>query len=791
MINYTSNLEKILDINLIIIVALLINGIYIGFIEKFKNIKYLNVMYFVETLIYVALIYNNKYIYIYKFILILYTLGKIIFLYLSKRKLKFRNLQLALIFMLTILSLVCIKLNISIYFLINIIINLFICKFIILNKLKASYNRLEYKKKKVTKFNENINIINNKIEKEKIIQGEYKEEILNIEEDINKAIEESDMPIVILNEENNIIYCNKHSWNTKSINLNKVNILKYLSESFKNGEECLNMISSLQCNKYDSINLYSYEDKVYRFICTKEKREDKELKICIFNDITQSTLIQKQIKESEEKYRKLMDLLIDGVIIHDTENISYINDSAINIFNIDKKSKNISFQNIKDKIDKSSIRKLNESLKIVNKGSIKKSVNKFKTIDGMHIEFITTKIEVKDSDALLSIVVDITDMETALKQLEGSKKTYQALAQNLPDGIIVIDKESKEYVYQNKSMIKILKKVKMDSINKFINDYISNEYYGQTKRYDINKNNSYPIGMTIKEIKEENQLMVIIRPLEYEDRILEAIKELDLVNVQHHVKNEFLINTSKCLKDPIENIININKTLEVNKSRYKSNHVDNYNNLVKRNCYRLKRLINNMNEVVEVENGSCLTNFVYCDIIKFTQNLIGHTNDYLFDKGISINFKTDIDSSILKVDIDKMERIILNLISNAIKFSNFKNSIDVEITKDKDYINISIKDYGVGIPKDRLSFIFTKFGQVDKTLSRNTEGSGIGLSLVKAFVNLHGGNINVESEEGKGSKFTISLKEILNINDENLIEVNNYNLPIWEKMHIEFADIYF
>ena len=90
-----------------------------------------------------------------------------------------------------------------------------------------------------------------------------------------------------------------------------------------------------------------------------------------------------------------------------------------------------------------------------------------------------------------------------------------------------------------------------------------------------------------------------------------------------------------------------------------------------------------------------------------------------------------------------------------------------------------------------MSFIFTKFGQVDKTLSRNTEGSGVGLSLVKAFVNLHGGNINVESEEGKGSKFTISLKEVLNISDENLIEVNNYNLPMWEKMHIEFADIYF
>jgi signal transduction histidine kinase len=791
MINYTSNMGIILDINLIIIMALIVNSIYIGFFEKFKNIKYVNILYFVEFAIYMVLIYDKKHTSIHLYIVYLYTFGKVTFCYVIKDKLKFKKVQSILILVLNILNLIYISLNIYLYFTTNLVINLLICKFVIIDKIKARHSKLEYKVNKINRANQSINIINNRIRKEKVAQIEYKEDILNIEENINKAIEESDMPIVILNENNDIIYCNKNSWKDKNINSSKLNLLGLLDKNFKNGRDCIDIINNIKVNRYDSINLYSYEDKVYRFICTKEERENKVLKTCIFNDITQSTLIQKQLNDSEEKYRKLMDILIDGVIIHDIDSINYINNSAIHIFNVDDKIENINMEDIKNKLGKSNIKKLNDSLNIVKKGKVKKTVNKFKTIDNTYIEFITTKIENTDSDILLSIVVDITEMEIALKQLEGSKKTYQALAQNLPDGIIVIDKKRKEYIYQNRSMIKILKKVKIESINKCINDYISNEYYGQTKRYDFNKDKNYSIEITIADMDKENQLMVIIRSLEYEDRVLEAIRELDLVNAQHHVKNEFLINTSKCLKDPIENIISINKILESNKLKYKSNQINNYTNLVKRNCYRLKRLIRNIGEVVDVENGVCSTKFVYCDIVEFTKNIIQCANNYLYDKGITIKFKSEIDYSILKIDIDKMERIILNLISNAIKFNEDEHLIEVHIAKNKEYIKIIIKDNGMGIPKDRLKFIFTKFGQVDKTLSRSTEGCGVGLSLVKAFVDLHKGSIKVESEEGKGSKFTVSLKEIIKIKNKTLIDLNEYKLHIEEKMHIEFADIYF
>ena len=95
----------------------------------------------------------------------------------------------------------------------------------------------------------------------------------------------------------------------------------------------------------------------------------------------------------------------------------------------------------------------------------------------------------------------------------------------------------------------------------------------------------------------------------------------------------------------------------------------------------------------------------------------------------------------------------------------------------------------MGIPKDKLNFIFTKFAQVDKTLTRNAEGSGVGLSIVKKLTELHGGKINVESKEGQGSKFTISLLNG-NIKSKKNNILNKLNMDN-EKMHIEFADIYF
>lgn len=132
---------------------------------------------------------------------------------------------------------------------------------------------------------------------------------------------------------------------------------------------------------------------------------------------------------------------------------------------------------------------------------------------------------------------------------------------------------------------------------------------------------------------------------------------------------------------------------------------------------------------------------------------------------------------------------MLNLLSNCVKFTPNNEEIIVNIYDRENSACISVKNTGIGIPKDKLDTIFEEFSQVDKTLSRNTEGSGIGLSIVKNLVELHGGKIEVKSEENKETEFIITLNKN---KQDNLKEQKNkaiYNIE--EKINIEFSDIYY
>ena len=175
------------------------------------------------------------------------------------------------------------------------------------------------------------------------------------------------------------------------------------------------------------------------------------------------------------------------------------------------------------------------------------------------------------------------------------------------------------------------------------------------------------------------------------------------------------------------------------------------------NCYRLSKLINNIVDLSKIEAGFFQLNLSNNNIVEIVEEIVNSVTAYTDIKGLSIIFDTDTEEKIIACDPEKIERIVLNLISNAIKFSDVGNEIFVNIQDKNELIEISVKDNGIGIEHNQLDMIFDRFKQVDKSLSRNAEGAGIGLSLVKAIVEMHQGRIYVESEIGKGSKFIVEL----------------------------------
>jgi signal transduction histidine kinase len=176
------------------------------------------------------------------------------------------------------------------------------------------------------------------------------------------------------------------------------------------------------------------------------------------------------------------------------------------------------------------------------------------------------------------------------------------------------------------------------------------------------------------------------------------------------------------------------------------------------------------------------------DIVNVVEDIALSVADYVEDKGIELIFDTDVEEKRMAVDVDKIERVILNLLSNAIKFTNGGGQILVNLWDKGESVLIAVKDTGVGIPKDKLDIIFDRFGQVDKTLSRNREGSGIGLSLVKSIVEMHEGDIMVQSKVDEGSEFIIELP--VRLAPENETSDNILYETRVEKVSIEFSDIY-
>lgn len=223
------------------------------------------------------------------------------------------------------------------------------------------------------------------------------------------------------------------------------------------------------------------------------------------------------------------------------------------------------------------------------------------------------------------------------------------------------------------------------------------------------------------------------------------------------LQGEFLVNISHELKTPLNVIFAtaqlFNKYCTSGSLDDKKDSIVKYIESIKQNSYRLSKMINNIVDLSKIEAGFFNLYLSNNNIVELVEDIVMSVTDFTDSKGLNIIFDTDIEEKIIACDPEKLERVLLNLISNSIKFTDRGDEIFVAVKDKGEFIEISVSDNGIGIEQKHLDMIFDRFKQVDKSISRNAEGTGIGLSLVKSIVELHGGSIYVESDYGKGSKF--------------------------------------
>ena len=306
------------------------------------------------------------------------------------------------------------------------------------------------------------------------------------------------------------------------------------------------------------------------------------------------------------------------------------------------------------------------------------------------------------------------------------------------------------------------------------------------------KDNNYKwIELSIKYIKEKNAFISTGIDITKRKEIEEEKQKLEEAIQLESIRNEFFGNISHEFKTPLNIILGIVQLIDKNidSDNITKENLLRHVNIMRQNSYRLLRLVNNLIDISRIDIGYYNLQSSNYNIVKVIEDITLSIAEYIKHKKINLLFNTDFKEIMLACDVDKIERVMLNLLSNAIKYTDDGGSIQVSLNKVNNDVIISVKDSGVGIPKDKLELIFDRFGQANSILSRRCEGSGIGLSIVKSIVQMHGGKIEVFSEVGKGTEFVFNIP-IKILEEENVIlTCDNKDYHI-EKCNIEFSDIY-
>ena len=225
-------------------------------------------------------------------------------------------------------------------------------------------------------------------------------------------------------------------------------------------------------------------------------------------------------------------------------------------------------------------------------------------------------------------------------------------------------------------------------------------------------------------------------------------------------KNNYFVNLSHELRTPLNVLSSINQLIK--EFTKKDNFItpeklSYYMGIMDRNCSRLLGLINNLIDHTKIENNSYIINKKDEDIVYLVEETVLDMKDYIEEKGLELIFDTDVEEKVIRCDKVDIERCIINLVGNAVKFTSEGGLIEVLLQDLDDKVKIIVKDNGIGISEENQKIIFDRFNQVVDESSEQKGGSGLGLTITKQLITLHNGEIYVESEVGVGSEFIIIL----------------------------------
>jgi len=512
--------------------------------------------------------------------------------------------------------------------------------------------------------------------------------------------------------------------------------------------------------------------------------------INILLDITERKMMEENLKESEERTRLIIESALDAVIIIDIEGIvTHWNNQARGIFGwTENEAIGEALSNL---IIPENYRAAHErGIKHYLKTGHGPVLNQRIEITGQHksghifpVELTIQSLKHNNKIFFSAFVRDITEPNKAKIDLETTSKRLETLIINLQSGILLED-ENRNIIITNQEFCDTFgipappkDLIGMDcsdsakqsshllaNPNQFI-ESIADVLKDREARIDervefadgrVFDRDYIPIFSNDQYFGHLWQYKNITDKIKYQDELKIAKQTAEDANIS---KSRFLANTSHEIRTPLNAIYGFSKLLdETDKSEEQKKYISG----IKTSSHNLLNVVNDVLDFSKIESGETKLDFTACDLSEIFNQLFQTFEFRAEEKEIQLSFNIDSNiHSFIFADIAKLNQVFLNLLSNAIKFTQ-KGWVKFECllesnTKNEETIRFIVSDTGIGIDKNNQANIFENFKQEDESTTRKYGGTGLGLAISKQLVQLMGGEIQVESTKGAGSRFFFDL----------------------------------
>lgn len=312
----------------------------------------------------------------------------------------------------------------------------------------------------------------------------------------------------------------------------------------------------------------------------------------------------------------------------------------------------------------------------------------------------------------------------------------------LKEGIIIVDKD-KNIEFVNRYATKFLNS--KDFIGKNFKQVINDNYLYSIISHDYDKDTKIEVNI------EDRKYVVNIYHIK--DKKIIHLQDITPFELYKQAKKDFVSNVSHELKTPISVLKSVMETIE---NEVKNGNINKFIDMAKKRINQMDMLINDLLILARLESQEDQVKKERYNLYYQLESIFEDLNYLTKEKNIKLINNVPKNFEIY-ADEQKLSIALKNLIENGVKYNVQNGYVEISIKSDSKYDYISVKDSGIGIPKESIPLIFERFYRVDKSRSRNIGGTGLGLSIVKHIIEAHKGSVKVDSKLNQGSEFTIKL----------------------------------